>query len=141
MKIYVAGPMSDVGAVRAVHRAVVLAGHELTLDWSRGPDSTIMNYALSQAVSARIAVQDLAAVLAADAVLVVAGDDGRGMFVELGAALARADRGDLRHIVVIGPITHDSVFYHHPAVQRVSDVAEWLAGLDPSEVDRRPEHR
>ncbi|MGL4176276.1 MAG: hypothetical protein ACRCSN_09375, partial [Dermatophilaceae bacterium] len=61
----------------------------------------------------------MAAVLAADAVLVVAGErDGRGMFVELGAALARTDLGDLRHVVVIGPITHDSVFYYHPAVQR-----------------------
>ncbi|MGL5859732.1 MAG: hypothetical protein ACRCY9_00555 [Phycicoccus sp.] len=137
MKIYVAGSMSDIGAVQAVQRAVVTAGHELTLDRSRGPDTTITNYALAEHVSARLPTQDLAAVLAADAVLVVAGEhDGRGMFVELGAALVAADRGDLRHIVVLGPRRHDSVFYYHPAVKRVSDVDEWLAGPDSPPVDR-----
>lgn len=66
----------------------------------------------------------------ADAVLVVASEhDGRGMFVELGAALARARRGDLHHVVVVGRIRHESVFYLHPSVVRVADVEEWLAGL------------
>ncbi|MGL5817689.1 MAG: hypothetical protein ACRCYR_09015 [Phycicoccus sp.] len=136
MKVYVAGPLADVGTVRAVQVAVVAAGHELTLDWSRGPDSTLTSYASAPTVSASIAAQDLAAVLAADALLVVAGEhDGRGIFVELGAALAMAERGDLRHVVVIGPRRHDSVFYYHRAVQRVSDVDEWLAGLDAPQVD------
>ena len=51
------------------------------------------------------------------------------MFVELGAALTRASRGDLEHIVILGPIQHESVFYYHSAVQRVSDVDEWLVSL------------
>jgi hypothetical protein len=69
-------------------------------------------------------------VLTADAVLVVASEhDGRGMFVELGAALARARNGDLKHVVVVGPIRHESVFYYHPAVLRVPAVDEWLAAI------------
>ena len=65
--------------------------------------------------------------LNADAVLVVVSEhEGRGMFVELGAALSRARRGDLQHVVVIGPIQHESVFDYHPAVQRISTVEEWL---------------
>ncbi len=65
--------------------------------------------------------------LRADAVVVVASEnDGRGMFVELGAALAQAWRGELEHVVVVGPINHQSVFYYHPAVRRVSTVDEWL---------------
>ncbi|MGL5818828.1 MAG: hypothetical protein ACRCZD_20470 [Phycicoccus sp.] len=136
MKVYVAGPLADIGTVRAVQRAVVAAGHELTLDWSSGPDSMLTSYASAPTVSGRLAAQDLAAVLAADALLVVAGEhDGRGMFAELGAALAMAERGDLRHIVIVGPRRHDSVFFYHPAVQRVSDVDEWLAGLDALRVD------
>lgn len=68
--------------------------------------------------------------LAADAVLVVAPEyDGRGMFVELGAALARCRDGDLEHLVVIGPIKHQSVVYHHPSVSRVATVNELLDGL------------
>lgn len=85
------------------------------------------DYASDLDLSAKIAADDLDAVLNADAVLVVAsGHEGRGMFVELGAALSRARRGDLKHVVVIGPIQHESVFYYHPAVQRLSTVEEWL---------------
>jgi hypothetical protein len=79
-------------------------------------------------MSAKLAAQDLDAVLTADAVLIVASEqDGRGMFVELGVALARACIGDLVHVVVVGQIHYESVFYYHPAVQRVSTVEEWLA--------------
>ncbi|HET7531978.1 MAG TPA: hypothetical protein VFJ83_02430 [Nocardioidaceae bacterium] len=131
VKIYVAGPLADTKNVQAVQSAVVAAGHELTLDWSRGPDVTFEDdYGSLPAVSAMLATEDLDAVLRADAVLVVASEhDGRGMFVELGAALARARHGDLEHVVVIGPIRHESVFYYHPAVRRVSAVDEWLASL------------
>ncbi len=128
MKVYVAGSLSDIDNVRAVQVAVVAAGHELTLDWSRSSDATFMDgYASAPALSARIATDDLEAVLDADAVLVVMSQHiGRGMFVELGAALASARRGELEHLVVLGPIQHESVFFFHPVVQRVLSVEEWL---------------
>ncbi|WP_426244608.1 hypothetical protein [Nocardioides sp. LHG3406-4] len=131
MKVYVAGPLADIETVRTVQDAVVAAGHEITLDWSRGPDVTFTaDYGSLPSVSAQLAVDDLDAVLTADAVLVVASrHEGRGMFVELGAALARARRGDLAHLVVVGPIRHETVFYYHPSVTRVPDVGEWLAAL------------
>lgn len=130
MKIYVAGPLADTEEVQAVQSAVVAAGHDLTLDWSRGPDVKFDDYGSLPAVSAELATADLDAVLTADAVLVVASEhDGRGMFVELGAALARARRGELEHVVVIGIIRHESVFYYHPAVVRVPTVDKWLSGL------------
>ena len=125
-----AGPLADTEKVQAVHSAVVAAGHQLTLDWSRGPDVNVDDYGALPEVSAKLATDDLDAVLRADAVLVVASEhDGRGMFVELGAALAQARRGELKHVVVVGPIRHQSVFYYHPAVLRVSTVDEWLSGL------------
>lgn len=131
MKIYVAGPLADIEKVHAVQSAVVGAGHELTLDWTRGPDVTLVkDYGSLPEVSANLATNDLDAVLNADAVLVVMSEhDGRGMFVELGAALTRASRGDLKHVVILGPIRHESVFYYHPAVQRVPTVDDWLASL------------
>ena len=133
-----AGPIADAERVQAVQAAVVAAGHELTLDWSRGPDVSLAdNYGREPSVSAEIATADLDALFVADAVLVVASErNGRGMFVELGAALARAHRGELAHVVVIGPIRHESVFYYHPAVQRRSTVDEWLASL--SDADQSP---
>jgi hypothetical protein len=131
MKVYVAGPLTDAARVRAVQEAVLAAGHELSLDWTRGSDITVSDdYASDLDLSARIAAGDLDAVLNSDAVLVVASEhQGRGMFVELGAALSRARRGDLQHVVVIGPIRHESVFYYHPVVQRISTVEEWLISV------------
>ena len=130
VRIYVAGPLADAEKVQAVQTAVVAAGHELTLDWSRGPDIKLDDYGSLPNVSAEIANEDLDAVLTADAVLVVASEhDGRGMFVELGAALAQARRGELKHVVVVGVIRHESVFYYHPAVLRVSTVDEWLSKI------------
>lgn len=129
MKIYVAGPVSDTHTVRQVQDAVLAAGHELTLDWSADV-SFAEGYASQVERSARMAREELEAVLAADAVLVVASrHDGRGMFVELGAALTRASRGELDHVVLVGEIYHESVFYFHPLVHRVATVEDWLAQL------------
>jgi hypothetical protein len=129
MRIYVSGPVADVVTVRQVQDAVLAAGHELTLDWSADV-SFAEDYASQADRSARMASEELDAVVEADAVLVVASEhDGRGMFVELGAALVRARAGDLDHVVLIGEIRHESVFYLHPLVQRVRTVEGWLAGL------------
>ncbi len=126
MKIYVSGPISDTVTVQQVQNAVVAAGHELTLDWSVDV-SFADGYASQQERSARMAQEAMDAVIAADAVLVVASrHDGRGMFVELGAALTRAGRGELDHLVIVGEVHHESVFYFHPLVQRVPAVENWL---------------
>ncbi len=131
MKVYVAGALDDAERVQAVQAAVVAAGHQLSLDWTRESDVTFVNSCASDLdLSAKIATDDLDAVLDADAVLVVASEhEGRGMCVELGAALSRASRGDLKHVVVVGPIQHESVFYYHSSVQRVPTVADWLNSL------------
>ena len=65
-----------------------------------------------------------------DYVLVVAPEhEGRGVYVELGAALACASAGALQHVAVLGPIQHQSVFFHHPAVTRWVGVEAWLDSL------------
>ncbi|AKU16431.1 hypothetical protein [Luteipulveratus mongoliensis] len=126
MKVYVAGPVADAATVRAVQSEVVAAGHELTLDWTSDL-SFSESFASMPDRSAQMAQDEISAVLKADAVLVIASQhDGRGMFVELGAALARAEVGTLDHVVVVGPIQHESVFYFHPKVRRVQTVGEWL---------------
>ena len=99
------------------------------LDWTEDV-SLADNYASEPDVSAKLAGEELAAVMAADAVLVIASErDGRGMFVELGAALARAHLGELKHLVAVGEIRHEGVFYFHPLVQRVPNVEVWLADV------------
>lgn len=127
MRVYVAGSLSDVIAVRAAQSAVVAAGHELVLDWTRGLDADPLP---GSGWPAAVAEQDLAAVMAADAVLVLPGSgDGRGLFAELGAALARAVRGEGIRIGAMGDL-EQSVFLRHPLVERVDDVGQWLGETD-----------
>lgn len=130
MQVYVAGQLADTAAVRAVQAEVVAAGHVLTHDWTHDSDLD-EGYAARPEQSAEIAHTDLAAVMSADAVIVVASgaEPGRGLFVELGAALARVELGLLHEVVVVGEIVHESVFYFHPRVRRVGAVGEWLADL------------
>ncbi|WP_404393363.1 2-oxo acid dehydrogenase subunit E2 [Humibacillus xanthopallidus] len=135
MKVYVAGELSDIAAVTQAQRTIVAAGHELTHDWSQDLELP-QDYASRPDRSAAIARTDLDAVLTAEAVVVLASSAqaGRGLFVELGAALARAELGQLQHVVVVGEIRHESVFHFHPRVLRVGSVEEWLATVEASTV-------
>lgn len=128
MRIYVAGQLSDTAAVKAVQAKVLAAGHVLTHDWTTDLRFE-EDYASRPHDSADIARADLAGVMTADAVVVVASstEPGRGLFVEFGAALARAQLGALDHVVVAGEIVHESVFYFHPHVRRVATVDDWLS--------------
>lgn len=130
VRVYVAGSLADVVAVREVQSAVEVAGHQVHHDWTRGLDASLEDYAEDPDTSGQVARTDLLAVLEADALVLVAnGQPGRGMFVELGAALACVERGREMHVVVVGSRTTDSVFYFHPAVQRHATVAGWLASV------------
>jgi nucleoside 2-deoxyribosyltransferase len=141
VKVYVAGQLADKTAVVDAQRAVLAAGHELTHDWTQDLEFTT-DYASRAEESAHIAQTDLRGVMAADAVVVIASSPqpGRGLFVELGAALARAEMGLLRHVVAVGTIVHESVFYFHPRVRRVATVQEWLAEVE-SQVAGGTRHR
>lgn len=130
MKVYVAGLLGEAERINQAQHAIVAAGHSLTHDWTTDL-SFAEDYASRPDDSATIARDDLGGVMEADAVVVLAPRDepGRGLFVELGAALARAEIGDLDHVVGVGMIAHESVFYFHPRVTRVNTVDEWLGGL------------
>lgn len=129
MKIYVAAPLEAADQVREGQLLLVEAGHELALDWTQDM-SLVEDFGSQPARSAHMATAMVDAVLAADALAVLATEfDGRGMFVELGAALARAEAGLLQGIAVIGRITKESVFYLHPRVQRFETLQEWLEEL------------
>lgn len=130
MNIYVAGALREAQAVRGVQEAVTGAGHVVSWDWTNEADSDLRDYSQAPDVSARIAQADLRAVMDSDAVLVVVGEEpGLGMFIELGAALACAERGESKTVVLLGTDLADSVFYFHPAIEKHETVQSWLATL------------
>ncbi len=132
MKIFVSAHMDDRTTLfRSTQQQLVAHGHSITQDWSRG-DVIPDGFADSASDAGRVSKEDIDGIMAADAFLMLtthAEEAGRGMYVELGAALMRAELGLLRHVCVVGELTHETVFYFHPLVRRFGTLEECLQFL------------
>ena len=118
--------------VQTAQELLVSRGHSITQDWSQG-DVIPDGFSDSAADAGRVSKEDIDGILEADAFLLLtthADEPGRGMYVELGAALLKAELGLLFHVCVVGELTHETVFYFHPLVKRFSDLGECLDFLD-----------
>jgi hypothetical protein len=114
MKVYVASSFSRKPDVRAMQELLRAEGHEITYDWTPEDASGLEGDDLFFALRGG-AERDLAGVLAADALIVLHDDRGRGMATEFGAALAAG-----KLVIVVGArVTTGemrNVFYYLPGV-------------------------
>lgn len=107
------------------------AGHEIIHDW------TVTDMFLGSR-SAKLkdpretglrAAKDISGVVDCD-VYVLSSDNeevGKGMYVELGAALALNEATGRPKVYVIGKMNHMSVFYFHPAVVHKESIDQVLS--------------
>jgi hypothetical protein len=129
MKFFISGQIKDIPAVRETMQHVVDAGHTITHDWT---SSDIMlggdNKFNDLAETGRRAQADIQGVLDCDVYVLCSDNEtpGKGMYVELGAALGRAQSGDRIKLYVIGKLNHSSIFYLHPAVRQVESIQDVL---------------
>jgi hypothetical protein len=125
MKVYVASSFSRKDDVRAMIALLRAEGHEITYDWTDEDASGLEGDALHAALRAG-AERDLKGVLAADALVVLHDDRGRGMATEFGVALAAR-----KVLVVVGAgVTAGemrNVFYYLPGVVHVDTPNEAAA--------------
>lgn len=131
MKIFVSGQINDIENVRQVQNALIDAGHTITHDWTRNESGDKMLAGREAKLqntqeSARRAKLDIDGVLDADAYIICTDNErlGRGMYVELGAAIALLERTGNPRIFLIGEMNHLSIFYLHGAICRVASVEE-----------------
>ncbi len=133
MNVFVSGRIDDIESVREVMRKIVASGHKITHDWTR--TDTFLGGAVDKlnniAESGLRASKDIQGVLDADVYLLVSSNAtlGKGMYVELGAALAAHQLLNKIQVYIIGPMNHLSVFYLHPAVIHKDTIEEVLAHL------------
>ena len=127
MRIYVAAKLREdvVGSVRALYARLRALGHVITHDWTQSD-------APAEATAefwTRCAVGDAQGVESADAVIVLHHDKGKGLFVELGMAIALRKK-----VIAVGNFAHSPealcIFYWAPGVIRVSDEDAALAALN-----------
>lgn len=137
MKIFVSGQITDLDNVRTVQQRLIEEGHEITHDWTRNEtgDKMLAGDAAKLAniqETARRAELDIQGVIDCDAYVVCTDNAkvGKGMYAELGAALALNVTTESPKIYALGALNHMSVFYFHRSVIRLSSVDELVTILD-----------
>lgn len=130
MKFFVSGQVNDAANARSIMDSVRSAGHDITHDWTAaeaflgGPKEQINN----PDESGRRARADILGVLTCDVYILSSDNEqvGKGMYVELGAALALREANGKPDIYIIGAMNHPSIFYFHPEVVRVPSITDVL---------------
>ena len=130
MKFFISGQIGDAPNIKDIMNKVIDAGHEITHDWTAadaflgGSQDKLSN----PEESGRRAQADILGVVACD-VYVLSSDNenvGKGMYAELGAALALREATGKPDVYVAGAMKHLSVFYLHPDVLRVDTIEDVL---------------
>lgn len=120
MRVFVSGQLDETKEVRRVFALLQAAGHAITHDWTStdgylsSPESKLDN----KEESGRRAQADIQGVLDCDVYIVLSdnANPGKGMYVELGAALALWQTGKDVKVFVVGAMNHLTLFYLHPGV-------------------------
>jgi nucleoside 2-deoxyribosyltransferase len=126
MRIFVAGKAGEEESARKVMQALIDAGHEITFDWTSIPH--LKPYDQHHTESREAAILESRGLLEADAVVLLAHENGVGMYVELGMAIATK-----KPVYVIGSEQSRTMFLHHPVVQRTRDIRELLHVIEVTE--------
>jgi hypothetical protein len=127
MKVFVSGQIGDKNAVRDAYKALRGAGMSITHDWTQTDD--IGDKLENAEESGRRAALDISGVVDADLYVLMSGNEevGKGMYVELGAALALREATGRPEVCIVGPMNHMSIFYLHPSIQHFASIQDVTA--------------
>lgn len=135
MKVFISGQLDQSEEIRGYMDLFEQAGHVVTHDWTASDVFLSSREAklANMEESGKRAAADISGVINAD-VYILCSDNvkpGKGMLVELGAALALAqtDSSGLRKVYIVGQMNHISVFYLHPIVIHKKSIAEVLEDI------------
>jgi hypothetical protein len=132
MRVFVSGQFKEKHRVREAFRVMEAAGHVITYDWTR-TEALEKPYSSYSAEASRRAHEDINGILSADAFILMSDnrERGKGMYVELGAALALAGlRSRQIQVYIVGPMNHESIFYYHPLVAHKETLEEVVSSCE-----------
>lgn len=122
MKFFVTGRSSRVDEVERVFESIKRIGHEIVLDWTSFP--MIKPYADNPIKASDFAQAQINGILEAEVYILLAHEDGTGVFAELGAALAVSQlQGNLK-IFAIAESIPPAMFHYHPLITWVKNLDE-----------------
>ena len=129
MKAFVSGQLGEKQTVRSLYKRLESLGLEITHDWTR-TDNILDKMGNKDECGIR-AEKDITGVVDCDVYILLANNKkmGKGMYAELGAALALKEVTGKPDIYIIGPVNYLSIFYLHPSVQTFESIDEFLEAL------------
>lgn len=129
MRVFVSGQIDEKQRIQHVFRQLQESGFEITHDWTRTDD--VGDKLENRTEAGARAAKDISGVVAAD-VYVLMSDNanvGKGMYAELGAALALKELTGKPDLYVVGPMNHLSIFYLHPSITHLDNIDGLMAHL------------
>ncbi|WP_436495578.1 hypothetical protein [Actinokineospora sp. HUAS TT18] len=125
VKVFVSGQIDEIQPIRAVYRLLEDAGCKITHDWTIG--DPLIDKSAQRDEAGKRAYLDIAGVVDSDIYILMSNNRlvGKGMYAELGAALALQQIAGSPEVFVVGPMNHQSIFYLHPDVkhrEKIEDV-------------------
>ena len=122
-QVFVSGQINDLSYVRAVQAQFVASGHVITHDWTRIETGNKMltgrqaKFDNPDEASKR-ANADMTGVVDCDVYVICTNNEdmGKGMYVELGGALALNVATGVPKVYLLGDRKHATIFYFHPSI-------------------------
>lgn len=138
MKAFVSGQLNEKVRIRAAYDQLAKAGIEVTHDWTT--TDNIGDYSANAREAGYRAKLDVQGVIEADVYILLTDNQicGKGMYVELGAALALASISGSPAVCIVGPRNHESIFYYHPLARHFADLRSCLKFLQHVMADQLP---
>lgn len=111
MRVYVATSFKNIPEARAVMHALLMAGHEITHDWTDKCIDPSWPLEQQHAYMQECGAADWQGVESADALVFINHPECRDAMAEMGAALAMG-----KPVLALYPARRPSVFFHRAAV-------------------------
>jgi hypothetical protein len=133
MKVFVSGQIEEKSEIRDIYAKLRKYGHTITHDWTQTDPIGIK--LKNKVESGNRAAKDITGVVESDIYVLVSNNKnpGKGMYVELGAALALNEVNNKPLVYTIGKLYNLSIFYLHPCVKHfetIEGLIEELASLN-----------
>ena len=133
MKFFISGQIDEAPTIETMIQTVRASGHDITHDWTitdtflGGSEQKLHD----RIETGRRAKADIQAVIDSD-IYVVSTDNtkiGKGMCVELGAAIALYETTGKPKVYVVGKMNHLTIFYLHPSVKSLNTIDDVIADI------------
>ncbi|MBS3054245.1 MAG: hypothetical protein J4431_01785 [Candidatus Aenigmarchaeota archaeon] len=129
MKFYIASRFGKAAEVKEMTKKLEEMGHSVTTDWTQ--HGAIKPYSQNASKAMLYSIEDVQGVLNSDVFILITDEGGKGMYVELGVAIASFIEKKTPRIYIVGAHNENTIFFFHPSVSRKDSIQDVLDDIRP----------